>query len=335
MIFPIQTRVIVGILTFCFQKGDVMMLKNRCSPVLLALGMMVCVLCPVFAQEDDPMLPEERAALFDYDAKIDLQVEVIGTEERDGVTVQDITFVPIPDEAPVKAYIITPNDKAEQLAGILWGHWLGEKNSNRTQFLEEAVSLAREGVVSVLIDTPWANPEWYRQRSAKLDEDYESGVQQIIRFRRAMDLLLAQSNVDPERIAFVGHDYSGMYGMVASAVDNRASAYVFTAVAPSFYDWAFFRSKPKDEAAYRAENDVIEPMAYLPFITGDILFQFAGNDFYVKEDRRQLALDTAPASTKSILYEKADHAMDEPDIAEERDAWLREQLELEPAPSTK
>ena len=79
------------------------------------------------------------------------------------------------------------------------------------------------------------------------DKDFESGVSQVIRFRRVMDLLVQQPDVDPRRIAYVGHDYSGMYGMPAFAVDGRASAYVFIAVAPSFYDWAFFRGEPEDK----------------------------------------------------------------------------------------
>jgi dienelactone hydrolase len=306
-----------------------MMPVPRFCLLAVAVGVFSCSLLPVLAQEEEPVLPKERVALFDYDADADLQVEVIGTEERDGVTVQDITFVPIADEDPVKAYIVTPGSDAESFAGILWGHWLGEENANRNQFLEEAVGLAREGVVSVMIDTMWSKPGWYGARSSKLDEDYESGVKQVIRFRRAMDLLLAQPKVDPERIAFVGHDYSGMYGMLASAVDARASAYVFIAVAPSFYDWAFYVNKPKDEAAYFAENDVLEPMEYLPFIHGKLLFQYAGEDFYVPDDRRRLALNTAAETREVKIYEKAEHSMHDPEIAQDRDAWLLEALKAD------
>jgi dienelactone hydrolase len=305
------------------------MLPVRGLRLLMIAAGLLCVLFPVLAQEEDMALPEERAALFDYDADVDLQVVVVDTEERDGVTVQNITFVPVPDEDPVKGYIVTPNTDDESYAGILWGHWLGEKNSNRNQFLDEAVALAQDGVVSVLIDTMWAQPGWYGSRSARLDEDYEIGVAQAIHFRRAMDLLVAQPKVDAERIAFVGHDYSGMYGMLASAVDGRAKAYVFIAMAPSFYDWAFFLSQPKDEAAYFAENDVLEPMTYLPFIKGDMLFQFAQEDFYVSEERRQLIVDTAPDTSEVKLYAEAEHSMDTPEIAEDRDAWLREKLGLD------
>lgn len=294
----------------------------------LVLLSFLCVLLPVVAQEEEPVLPAERVSLFDYDTEADLEIEVIGTEERDGATVQDITFVPIPGEDPVKGYIVTPTADAESYAGILWGHWLGEKNANRDQFLEEAVKLANEGIVSVMIDTMWSEPGWYGARSETLDEDYERGVKQVIHFRRAMDLLLEQPKVDSERLAFVGHDYSGMYGMLASAADNRASAYVFIAVAPSFYDWAFYRSKPEDEAAYFAENDVLEPMEYLPFINGKILFQFAGEDFYVPDERRRLALNTAAETREVKIYEGVEHSMDTPEVEADRDAWLREALEI-------
>ena len=40
--------------------------------------------------------------------------------------------------------------KKHSQAGVLWLHWLGEINGDRSEYLSEAVTLAGKGVVSVL-----------------------------------------------------------------------------------------------------------------------------------------------------------------------------------------
>src|SRR5581483_4111551 len=67
------------------------------------------------------------------------------------VTVDDIR-VPVPGQHPVAAYLVKPagNLAADSHAGILFLHWLGQIHSDRTEFLAEAVQLARRGAVSLL-----------------------------------------------------------------------------------------------------------------------------------------------------------------------------------------
>jgi dienelactone hydrolase len=274
-----------------------------------------------------PMSFEEQAALFDYDSTADFNIVEVGVEDRDGVTVQDITFVGLADADPIPAYLVMPEGEGP-FAGILWVHWLGEHNSNRTEFLEEAVSLAKEGVVSLLVDTMWAKPGWYQTRN--LDEDYANGVKQVIELRRAMDLLISQPNVDPERIGFVGHDFGGMYGTVMAGLDQEAKAYVFIATTSSFFDWAFYSQEPESMEDYLLQNAPLEPMTYLSQIKdASFLFQFAEEDFYVSEASRETYFDTAAEPKKLLVYPGDDHSMSAPEIRQERDEWLRAELGLE------
>lgn len=55
-------------------------------------------------------------------------------------------------------------------------------------------------------------------------------IDETIEVRRALDLLLAQPQVNRKRIGFVGHDYGAMYGALVAGVEKRVKAYVLIAV---------------------------------------------------------------------------------------------------------
>jgi hypothetical protein len=176
---------------------------------------------------------ESTDAIFDYDHSAPLNLQEVGREIRDGALIRDITFSPT--DKPVKAFLVTPVSGNGPHAAILYVHWLGEpKTTNRTEFLEEATTLARHGVIALLVDTMWAEPNWYKNRIP--EEDYGHAIRQVIELRRAMDLLLSQPGIDLQRVGTVAHDFGAMYGIVASSLDRRAKTYVFMAGIPHFTD---------------------------------------------------------------------------------------------------
>lgn len=262
--------------------------------------------------------------IFAYDRNAPLAVTEVGRETRDGAVVRDITFVPV--DQPVKGYLVTPADGKTGPA-ILYVHWLGEPaTTNRTEFLAEAVTLAERGVTSVLVDAMWAAPKWYGQRVP--EEDYAQAIHQVIELRRAMDLLLTQPGVDPQRVAFVGHDFGAMYGMIAGALDRRAKAYVFMAPTPHFVDWFFFARQPQDPAAYRAQISAIDPVRYVPKLApAHIFFQFANKDEYVSAEEAAEFFAAAGVPKQTATYE-ARHDLHTAVVAADRVAWLARELGL-------
>ena len=77
--------------------------------------------------------------------------------------VEDIT-IRVPHQDPVQAYLVRPAGhlKRNSAAGVLFLHWLGEINNDRGEYLTEAITLADQGVVSVLPQGyfPWVpNPD--------------------------------------------------------------------------------------------------------------------------------------------------------------------------------
>ena len=84
-----------------------------------------------------------------------------------------------------------PRQRPERVRRVLFVHWYGppRPTSNRTQFIPDAIELAKSGVVSLLIDTPWSVPEFFKLR--KREDDYARSVQQPKDLRRALDVLLS------------------------------------------------------------------------------------------------------------------------------------------------
>jgi pimeloyl-ACP methyl ester carboxylesterase len=292
--------------------------------------MLILTLSPttIFAQEESPVTFEDQAALFTYDQTAPFDVQQVSTEDREGVTVQDITFVGVPGSSdPVRAYLVTPSGEGP-FAGILWAHWLGEEKSDASQYLDEAVELAKSGVVSVLPNAMWSKPGWYENRV--LPEDFANGIKQVIEFRRAMDLLISQPGVDAARLAFVGHDYGGMYGTLAAGLDQKAKAYVFIAVTPSILDWAFFAAEPESRVDYIRQNAMLEPMDYLQQIkNASFLFQFSSNDIFVGRVKGGEFFGNAADPKERKIYDDTDHSMSSDQVKLDRDVWLKTQLGLE------
>src|SRR5713101_6286570 len=105
----------------------------------------------------------------------------------------------------------------------------GSEFLNRKEFLDEAVMLAASGVVSLLPDGPIARPGYVRDPDPLGDLQIQQRVQAIVDMRRGADLLLARSDVDPKRLAYVGHSYNASTGAFLAGIDKRFKALVLMA----------------------------------------------------------------------------------------------------------
>ncbi len=134
-----------------------------------------------------------------------------------------------------EATIVLPPGRGRH-PGVLFVHWYAyAPSSNRTQFFPDALALAREGVVSLLVDTPWSDPRWFPARNP--EDDFATSVTQVKNLRRALDVLVSHDRVDGRRIAYVGHDFGAMFGALVASSDRRLGALVFVAGTRAFSDW--------------------------------------------------------------------------------------------------
>jgi cephalosporin-C deacetylase-like acetyl esterase len=287
------------------------------------------------------MTTEPATISFDYDRTAPLDVQDIGIETRDGVTVRDITFAS-PNGGRVAAFMVQPSDSTPPAPhpGILWVHWLESEShhSNRLQFLDEAVKLAKEGVVSLLPDCFWSTtPAKSVNRrqfgwTTDFEHDRELSIKQVVELCRALDVLLAQPGVDASRIAYVGHDFGAMYGALLAATDRRPQSYVFMAPTYSFSDWFVFGTdRPKDELpGYQEQMSVLDPTRFISQVApAKLYFQFGHNDYYVPERAAQLLIDAA-SEPKEVKWYDASHDMRDRELfsVADRLTWLRKELGL-------
>jgi len=171
--------------------------------------------------------PPPRPVTFDYDGRQPLDVKDEVISETSELTLHDISYASA-NQQRVSAYLIVPKGKGP-FAPIVFGHW---GNGNRAEFIPEAKLYARAGAISLLPDYPWDRREPYRRSTGHFDkpeQDRDAFAQAVIDLRRGIDLLLARKDVDPKRLAYVGHSYGAQWGAILAAVDRRMRTAVLMA----------------------------------------------------------------------------------------------------------
>ncbi|HEU4479521.1 MAG TPA: hypothetical protein VFR80_13460 [Pyrinomonadaceae bacterium] len=304
--------------------------------VKLSLGIAFLVLCnsALFAQD------AELVRHFDYDAKAPLEMKVLGTEKRGEATVYDITYAS-PKGGVVPAYLVVPSKAKGSFAGVLWGHWYWTNSEmrNRKQFLDEAVALAPVGVVSLLTDGPVARPGYVADNNLMSEKRNAEKVQQVIDMRRGVDLLLTRKDIDPKRIAFVGHSYNATIGATLSGMDRRFKAFVL--MAGSISDevnlrtgaYEQFRQQvgPEKFDAFMASHKYLDEGNFVAHAAPATVFlQYATQEPFLTPERAREYEKVVSQPKRFKLYE-APHALNA-DARRDRIAFLTEQLRLKPLP---
>ena len=265
---------------------------------------------------------------FEYDRSAPLDVKETSARKQGPLSVREITYAGASGTRN-GATLVTPASSSQWAPGILFVHWYGPPapTSNRTQFVPDAVALGTKGAVSLLIDTPWSNPDYMKLRTR--DRDFAESITEVKELRRALDLLLAQPAVDASRVAFVAHDFGAMYGTLAAANDPRVSAFVFMAGTAAFSDWFLFGQPRLQGAARQAFIEhmaPLDPVAWLPKLRGPLLLQFAREDEYVPPATMERLIAAAPKGHEVVTYPGGHELNDQ--ATKDRIAWLVKTLGL-------
>lgn len=264
---------------------------------------------------------------FDYQRQT-VRVIEHSAERRGAAIVHDITYS-APGQTPVDAYLVTPT-RHGRFAAAMFMHWLGPVNSDRSQFLGEAVALAGtgRGLVSLLpqLDFPFA----YGPVGDVRDKD--SVIKQVIQLRRGLDLLTTRHDVKDNRIAVIGHDYGGMYATLLGAVDRRrVHSEVVIAADATFGNWFvkfFLNLTPDAVAPYEAMLDSVDPIHYIAHgPIGGSLLQYGTHDFFIPNDIATEMAAAANPPSKFLTYD-VDHELNLPDVMHDRDAFLARSLHV-------
>ena len=280
----------------------------------------------------------ELRRLFDYDQKTPLDIKEVGVINRNGVRVYDITYAS-PKSGRVTAYLVVPAGRG-RFAGVVFGHW---GYGTRTEFLPEAMLYAQAGVVSLLVDDLNVRPApWRRSAPGSEPESVrENFIQSVVDLRRGIDVLQARAEVDPNRMAYVGHSSGAHWGAILSAVDRRLKTVVLMGGVPSEKtillesddpDYVGFRqSTPKEELdKYFRIVTPLDAINYVPHSRPTpLLFQFARFEQYFNEAAMQ-QYARAASEPKLVLWYDTGHGLNDVRALIDRANWLRRHVGMKP-----
>lgn len=303
------------------------------SKILVATALTILLIRSAAAQ--DAVAP--NVGHFGYSASAPLEVKEVSVQQRDSVSIHDITYVS-PNGGTVPAYLVVPKGTGK-FAAILWGHWLmpNSSTSNREEFLNEAIALAPTGVISLLINAPSARPGFKPAPNPAVI------AQQVIDLRRGVDLLLSRSDIDPKRIAYVGHSWDAGNGAILDAVDKRISAFVFMSGPLSTRQYFLDSDSPRMIAARQGKDLAkveqamqasawADPGSYATHLgPAPALFQYGLQDedwVPLKDAKDYFAMSSGP---KEVKFYESGHALNA-QARLDRIKFLQQHLALPPLP---
>ncbi len=301
------------------------------------------MLSPGFAQETHEQLLHH----WDYDKNAPLNVKQVGVQERNGAKVYDISYsAPVGDRASfvgpngglVTASLVVPPGKAP-FPAVIYGHWCmpGSEKMNRTEFLGEALVLAHAGVISLLPDHVIVHPGFVEDKSPLNYQQIAVEVQQDVNLRRGADLLLQRKDVDPKRLAYVGHSCDATAGGFLSGIDKRFKAFVL--MAGNLSDEADMKQKayqeyrqkigPEKFDAFTAKYSWTDAGKYVAHAAPATVFlQYAMHEPFGDPDLFKQYFQVVSEPKKFKLYD-AEHALNA-EATRDRIAFLAEQLKFKP-----
>jgi dienelactone hydrolase len=305
------------------------------------------LLSPVFAQESYEQLLHH----WDYDKSAPLNLKQLSEHKLEGVEVYDISYsAPVGDRAAligpngglVPASLVVPPGQGP-FPAVIYGHWCmpGSLQMNRTEFLDEALVLAHAGVISLLPDHVIVHPGFVEDKSPLNAQQITVEVQQDINLRRGADLLLQRKDVDPKRLAYVGHSCDATAGGYLSGIDKRFKAFVL--MAGTLSDEADKKTKiyqdyrqkigPEKFDAFAAKYSWSDAGKYVAHAAPATVFlQHASDEPFVTPDLAKQYFEVVSEPKKFKLYQ-APHALNA-EATRDRIAFLAEQLSFK-APDAK
>jgi poly(3-hydroxybutyrate) depolymerase len=277
--------------------------------------------------------PEASLALFAYDRDAPIDIQTVAERSVDGIAQVDFTYAS-PKGGRVPARLVLPGG-AGPFPAIVYMHG---SSGDIDLMTPEAMNFARLGAMGILIDSPHIRPGGYVPDGSAgstwpyyTEQDRRDQIQLIIDLQRAVDILLARPEVDPERIAYLGISYGGAMGGLLAGVETRIKAYVLIVGDGGLVEhtsildengWPDHFSQPWVEAMWP-----IEPLHFVGRAApAALLYQNGLIDQSVSRSNA-LRYQAAGSEPKTVLWYEGGHEISGWTTAwMDRAAWLQDYL---------
>lgn len=269
---------------------------------------------------------------FGYDRNAPLDLQESPESENATARVSRVQFAS-PGGGQVTGYLAVPKSPGPH-AGVVVLH--GLPGTAQAAMTNQGLAIAARGAVVIAIDAPWARRGGLPDFTIR---DSVEQVQLIQDLQRSVDVLLARSDVDPKRLAYVGGSYGGAMGALFAGIERRLKAVVL--FVPDGGLVAHFTSPDGatlgplagiptvDQTRWLSAMRPIEPIRFIARAAPvPILFQNGRQDRLVTVEDAE-ALHAAALTPKTVLWYEAGHGLTE-QAKTDRLTWLADRVGLSP-----
>ena len=265
------------------------------------------------------------AAPFAYDATAPFQLESKPAKlGGKGVAVRDISFAG-PAKTPLQGYLIVPSGAGPHPA-IFYAHGGG---GDRTELLEEAVAMARQGAVTLALTMSYspARPTRLPPGIDGVRANARVDLEAVRETLRSVDLLRTLPTVDKDRIAYVGWSAGARTGAIVAGVDHRIRAFDLLA-GGALPMSTYIAQAPKEwQPELKPLFAKIDPLRYVGHAAPSaLLFQDGSNDDVMSREELT-TLAKQGSEPKEVRWYETGHVPTPKTWAESR-RWLAQKLGL-------
>jgi dienelactone hydrolase len=274
-----------------------------------------------------PPLPASAARVFDYDrsAQRDRPLHDVRVVNHGyPVKIHDVWYEG-PGHDRVEGYLMIPPGKGP-FAGVVFVPGAG---GTRDTWLIQAADLAARGAVTFALSLPFIENQPMPGGLGPIYQYRIGFVESVLDIRRALDLLAARHDVDPQRLGIVGHSLGGGVVAATAGADKRPAAVVLMAPVgrPHFYPPLPRSLQPEaDQELY-----AVVPTRYIRYARPALLLALARHDQVISKSEYDAYQHSVPAGTTVRWYDTS-HTFDASSTGDMLD-WLAGELHLGPLPA--
>lgn len=133
--------------------------------------------------------------------------------------------IPIDNEQTVPAYFLKPDHTDTQRPTLICIGG-GDTTAEEVYFWGDGAAAVRRGYNALLLEFPGQRGAYFRDNRSILRPDVEVPTRYVV------DYLIGRGDVDPERIAIIGHSQGGYFAPRAAAGEKRISACIANPIVP-------------------------------------------------------------------------------------------------------
>jgi dienelactone hydrolase len=262
----------------------------------------------------------DLAAQFAYDASAPIGLVEKGTTSDGTLTIHDIEFTS-PKGGVARAYLITTQTSGAIPAMV----FVAGSNERRDDIRIQAMGVARRGVIALVLEQSQISAG-RSQIWTFTAQDREEAIQTVVDARRAIDVLVARSDVDRTRIGFYGFSYGAWLGAITAAVDKRVSLVVLRSGGPQILAEIARGSSRTLTPEYATVMARVDQMAYAPAISAPVLVQNGSRDTTFTAEQMR-AWQERVGGAKTVKTYDTGHTLDAQSLADAL-SWIAERWRL-------